>query len=438
MKTLTQATSLLFAMAITTSAIAGEIIVVDGVKFATISAAISSLPPAGGMVVIPPGTYVLKPAESIVIDKPNVTLAGSGAGTIIVKAPRNPSIAWQDVIIDIKAEGARVTNLQLQGRASKFPAAQETGIHIVFPATGATVDHVLFSGTSPAEGLNAGISVDSTGGGTVTGADIHDNRLRNIIGTGDKDGLGYGILLNGDLSTVHSNTVTFSDGNGRHCIYNAVGSYNIISSNHCSGGERESIVVISFAGQTPSDYNRIENNVVKDVRINGAVGTALDNQAAISIEQYARFNHVSGNTIDNVGMHGIWVSNNDGAGAANSPEGNVIENNLISRAFNSGIMLHAANNTTVIGNVIRDANQQPTGGFDGSALDLRNSSTFLNPSGNRVISNSISDSAHKIAFSLNIGGGCVATKVTGNVFEAGHLGVISDQGTGTLFGPNIN
>jgi pectin methylesterase-like acyl-CoA thioesterase/pectate lyase len=112
---------------------AGAKATVNGVAFATLGAALASLPATGGEVLLAPGEY----REKLVIDKPNVTLRGTGA------RPHDVVIVWGDgaanvggtfksYSLQVTGDDFRAANLTIQNDYSRRvqPQTQAVALHV--------------------------------------------------------------------------------------------------------------------------------------------------------------------------------------------------------------------------------------------------------------------------------------------------------------------
>jgi hypothetical protein len=85
----------------------------NALEYANLQDAVDALPPHGGVIRIPNGTYKLR--AGLLIAKPNVTLIGEGATTIIT--PEDPANLPLD-LVTVTASNVRLERLQIDGRAT--------------------------------------------------------------------------------------------------------------------------------------------------------------------------------------------------------------------------------------------------------------------------------------------------------------------------------
>jgi parallel beta-helix repeat protein len=141
-------------------------------------------------------------------------------------------------------------------------------------------------------------------------------------------------------------------------------------------------------------------------------------------------------TIDGVQGHGIRVRK--AALSADQPNkkssGNIVRNNVITRAGLDGVNVTSSDGTRVVGNTITSAGRAVTGPGGGRS-GIRVTTLDGVPANRTVVSgNAVSDPLRWQRHGLDIDSPlAIGTVVTGNSFSGSRLGPIRDQGTGTLF-----
>jgi len=160
--------------------------VINAGDFPTLQAALDALPAGGGVVRIPPGTYLLK--EPLVLSRSNVLLAGSGPATRLVNCNTEgkPALVIRPAEIE-KNPRARLWRVELAGfRIQGDPNAVDA--KSTEPASG---DGIFAQGVN--ELFIHGVSVDHNGGDGIRLVDCYeDPRIADCIITYNR---GAGLYL---------------------------------------------------------------------------------------------------------------------------------------------------------------------------------------------------------------------------------------------------
>jgi parallel beta-helix repeat protein len=365
---------------------------------AGIQEAIHSLPAEGGVVVIPPGNYVLRRSVAL---RPHVTLRGAGSATVLTRGKeavttlREPAKKGDPAILVQSADGFRVGDEVFlrdnrlggwysahavvagvePGRiileeplwtshkegvfrpdqharlANYFPMIRGNRFHWDKPLEDVAVTDLVLDG-NPKE--NPSLVTDFTIA-AVHFANVHDGLVRNVIVRGSvADGIG---VQRGRDVRVESCLAEHCRVHGFHPGTSLRGGVFANNIGRHNGGDGlyfcADVLGITVTG-----------NLFHDNRCSGIGGLGPGGD---------RFNVVSNNVSRNNGQHGIYA---DGGGN-NLIIGNVCLNNSLEKPGTySGIALRGAVHCTVTGNHCSCDAEEPTqrygieeiGEADGNAI----------------------------------------------------------------------
>lgn len=240
-----------------------------------INAAIQALPSTGGEIVILDGTY--KITSTIAMNKGNVTLAGNGAGTILLRMSNQ---SGSNGVVQVTAQngGCTVKNIGID-KDQSLPANSSNGAIRIEGSSNNTVTGCFLNG------MGAGVQLSRAENNTIIG-NIINNFLQGIAIGGLLVDDGHNIVSLNNLfnnqtgiyvttfsqnNIINSNCVESSSSNG---IYIA-GNQNVISGNysHDSGANGINISakanIISnnsvFCGNgEPSSYTESQNTIISN------------------------------------------------------------------------------------------------------------------------------------------------------------------------------
>ncbi len=229
--------------------------VVDGVKFTTIVAALGDLPPSGGLVHVPAGTY----AEQPVIAKSNVTLL-LDANAVIA-----PTAAGAGLTI---GDGTTATykNIRVVGGQIKPSGASPTrGIYIRGAAVGGTVQHIFIETT-----VDCSSATNAAFDG-IFGDGVQDNITigpHSYVFSCLRDGYSFQ-----SASITNMNEIKVygrANGNSRYGVYGT-----LITGFHFSGAE--SATAASVAAARALRFEGINTGSVVSATLRSNVLTAFGN-----------------------------------------------------------------------------------------------------------------------------------------------------------------
>jgi len=277
-----------------------------------INAAINTLPPAGGKVVLLEGTYNI--GSSITILKSNVTLEGSGPGTklFLVNGANTHVIRVGNGSTSLN--NIKISNLQIDGNKTNQTGISH-GIYF-YGGLGYLITDSIVEKCWIRNIRDSGIRLEYCNKVIIT---------KNIVPSAV-----YGIYTyTCSAVTIAENTIYSSGSTGIFLSFsgNSVVSGNICLSNNSYG------IRISGTGGT-------NNTIVGNIVGNNTYGIYLFNVSN---------NTVTGNTIFSSYWSGIYLTNNSG---------NIVTGNLIkdsSTASNNSyddIFLNGASNNIISNNVI--------------------------------------------------------------------------------------
>ncbi len=258
---------------------------------------VASLPPTGGAIFLPRGSYLLK-SRILLRDKDNISFVGEGKSTLIRVRPDTGKYAFSDFpLVEVSA----CRNLEFRDIAFSGQNKAYNGNDSVQTPAIYLTDNSEFCRVSNCEfrDLNSGIRIENS-----SDCRISDNVFRgNIV----QDGVQ--IMLNSFRNVVSGNTIRFSD----------------------SAKSGMGIRISGFPGQ-PAKSNSIVGNTILNAKDEGIVaefgesntivGNTVSN-CAYGIQLYAhRYGTISANTVENCRLSGIGLFSNE--------PGRIITGNIIS------------------------------------------------------------------------------------------------------------
>ncbi len=377
----------------------------DGVAddTAAIQAAHDALPASGGLILIPPSAVAYRTSATLLIAKPNVTIAGWGAASVLRAAA-----ATFHVITLGAVRGVVIRDLQIQGAAT----TNATGQYGIFssaaaPPTDSQILQVRFSGPDALTGLNNGIKFD-TGAHRQTVRGCLFERLVGVIA-----GTGYGVLIAADACLVTANRFT----GGRHAVYLSAGaSWNRVSENLADASHEDAFTIYATAAQSACRHNALVGNAVS------GGGSLTTDSGAISA-----FGHVTHTTIrDNAvaDFHGWGLIVSD-AGQGGLATRSVLDGNRVVGCHRGGIGILGASQTTLRGNDVADNSQASIGTDSGIEIRSGSSGGAQLADDTRLLGNTSTGASQRYALRVNLTAPePTATVLLGNHWGAGLLGTV--------------
>jgi hypothetical protein len=170
-----------------------------------------------------------------------------------------------------------------------------------------------------------------------------------------------------------------------------------------------------------------ERNIARNNIVIGIPGDGIELLAS-------RYGRVEGNTIINVGGHGIQLTKSSPQASQpnKQPHDDIVIGNTVDNAGLDGININSGHSNTISGNMITNSSDDTTN-RDGIRI---NSSNNISCNNNIVTMNIATDnqSVKTQTYGLNISNSlCSATIVQGNDFAGNLKGTIHDSGTGTIY-----
>lgn len=221
----------------------------EGDQF-TINAAVNSLPPGGGSVLLLEGSYSLdlygvtatsNQYRIIEISRDNVAVKGQGQGTVLRLADQISAVDYSYHLLFIRAAGCRVSGLVLDGNAAHNGAGSVEGLRAGIAAPQCVLEGCLFR-----DCLYAG--VNTQGDYTRISGNVFSH-------------CGYGLYLGGGVDTVVNNQILDSASQGIH----AEGGAHIIADNRILNSAEKGLYAFAV------NKSQIRGNVL----INQPVGLHL-------------------------------------------------------------------------------------------------------------------------------------------------------------------
>lgn len=317
-----------------------------------INAAISSLPEQGGSVYLREGTFVL--SGGINIARSNVTIMGSGAGTVLkVEDDLNGTMT---VLRASNCDSVMIRDLSIDGNADKNVEGSYDGL--VF-------DHCSDSRV-------AGVRVRDLKG---VGMELSSCYLMTVENSGVRDSGSCGIMVNYSVSVSVSGSILQS------CVAESV---LLDHSRDCTVQENQILYGGSHGVRLEfSNYNLIDNNIVRGAETNGLFledsyynaisGNQLFDSGnwGVLMSSYSEHNAVVGNSISSSGYDGIRTEESLGNSITSNmlldsgwagmivydSDDTVVSDNVIDRCFYSGISVYNSNRVIVSGNTLTHADE---------------------------------------------------------------------------------
>jgi len=390
-----------------------------------INAAINALPSTGGSVVLLDGTYNI--TSSVIINKPNVNLTGSGANTILKRMYDESGVNTGGVITVVAASTAvtnvDVSQLSINGNKASFSSANDYGIFVSSGGCGIQannekinnnwIGNTAGNGVYIYNGACAAIQNDQITNNIITGSGGNgiatDDSTSNAVISGNvsSNNSGYGIYVSGGTGENITGNTTNSNATGG--IITGTTSTNV-SDNIIKSNTTYGIYIGGFVG----GQNTISGNVIDSNGIGVNFGPGNTNET------------LSGNTIVNSATTGVFV---DGG----TPSTNIIISaNTISGNGGSGVQF----NTNIVNSTITDNTLNNNGGVGSS------SSISICPGGpgcasDQITNNNISDSAGT-GNAISISSGSKNIYLSNNTYSGTGASSIFDSGIGTVYNDQLD
>jgi parallel beta-helix repeat protein len=250
---------------------------------AAIQAAIDAVPAGGGVVAFPPGTY--RTGNVTITDKTGLTVNGFGA-TIQLTGTAAPG-AHIGIQLIGTIEDLLVENLSFMG-----DAVLENRHAALWSFSGQTLRNIRCVNNNVRD-MVLGLSLNADSGGRIEGGLIQGNYIDHVVGVLPGQGYGIHVAGNTDASNhvrIVGNVISRT---GRHGIYLARGSGNVVQGNTIKlhkagigGGVTRSALSVSRSTDIVVDGNFI------DQPEDGGISVDLDSN-------YSRNVVVSNNMITN-------------------------------------------------------------------------------------------------------------------------------------------
>ncbi len=267
----------------------------------TINSALSAVSSTGGSVYLMEGTYIIDGSISI---PNNVTLIGSGSGTVIKL--KNSINANLDAIVatdTTTGTGVTVTNLRIDGNKANNSSGTQNGIYFYNMGGG-------FGGSA-----RQGTKINT----------VWISQLRN-----------YGILLENSYNSIVSGSHVNASSMG---LYIKNGAYMTISGNLLQGNTIRGIYA------SPINQSTITGNTMES---NSQYGLAIDGTSAN--------NTITGNTITTTGTGGLFLS----TASDNTISGNRFRNSGGTTTNQAVILSNTSTGNTITGNAVTDSSATTT------------------------------------------------------------------------------
>ena len=369
-----------------------------------INAAISSLPEHGGSVYLREGTFVL--SGGIGIAGSNVTIGGSGAGTVLkVQDGLNGSMVLVNAIY---ADSVVLRDLIIDGNAGMNTEGSYKGVFL---------DHCSdsrISGVRVRDLRGVGMEIGSSYLMTVENCGIRDCASNGIIvnysvGVSISGNLlqgcgGESVLLTSSRDcTLQGNQVLYG---GSHGVSLDLSNYNTIENNVLRGSEKSGLFL------EMSYYNAISGNQVFD---SGNWGVFMSSASD--------HNTVTGNSVSASGYDGIRTDESLGNSIISNmvldsgwaglivydSDDTVVSGNVVDSCFYSGISVYNSNHVVVSGNTFKWADEH--------GIQIQSSDDCL------ISANVVSCNSHRVDNSYSgiyLGGDSDRNLIDGNTVRVGY------------------
>src|SRR5213593_2360588 len=271
---------------------------------------IGRVPPSGGLVYLPRGTY--RVTSPIAIERPNVWVFGSGPDATVIRL----SDAANADILAIRTSDYTVSNLTIDG--NKAHNASGAGILVDAAAASQLLENVTVRDLRVVRTKGAGIKIRSSPSGPVNRRSLVQSC---VVDDTDAEGIA---LMATDQSIVAN---CFVSRTGNHGIISKQGDENTLIGNQIlqagfnkSSGFAHGIAIDGNGGLNPNGRHRIIGNYIFDACDAGIeVADAVDD---IVIE---------GNTVNGAGVgalavnrYGIYFGGSLAASSKGSMRGNTV------------------------------------------------------------------------------------------------------------------
>ncbi|PIQ88508.1 MAG: hypothetical protein COV72_07720 [Candidatus Omnitrophica bacterium CG11_big_fil_rev_8_21_14_0_20_42_13] len=361
-----------------------------------INLAISDISASGGAVYLLEGTYNISGPINIAAD--NISLIGTGAGTVLTKA----SLTEFSVIYASSASKILISRLQING-------SQTAGCGIDFSNVSySKIDKIWLKGLNENTNIKAGVWLGSSNYNIISGVNI----TGFDFAPGPKAANGIE-LASGDAGS--SNNIVcgnyISECNRISLFVGSLSQNNIICDN----------VIINAIGQAGDSAVMIvgDNNVLRD--------NIIDNNAYRGVFLGGDYCLISGNSITNNYEEGIFLGDTGASYGSAVPAYAVISNNTITGNRREGITINKSDSGSVISaNVIYDNGQ--SNARDGICIGGGVSGDNL-ISGNLIYDSSGTGDGIEIYSNSNDNNYLASNFITG----AGFSSKIKDNGTNTKY-----
>ena len=321
---------------------------------------IGRVPPSGGLVYLPRGTY--RVTSPIAIERPNVWVFGSGPDASVIRL----GDAANADILAIRASGCTVSNVTIDG--SKAHSASGAGILVDAAAASQMLENVKVRDLRVVRTKGAGIKIRSSPSGPVNRRSLVQSC---VVDDTDAEGIA---LMATDQSIVAN---CFVSRTGNHGIISKQGDENTLIGNQIlqagfnkSSGFAHGIAIDGNGGLNPNGRHRIIGNYIFDACDAGIeVADAVDDLViegntingagvgALAVNRYGIYfggslaasskGSIRGNTVTRAKANGIHAAGLSSLARASSL---VIEGNLCYGNGENGIYLKAVDNFVVMGN----------------------------------------------------------------------------------------
>lgn len=280
-----------------------------------INSALSAVSSTGGSVYLMEGTYIID--GSITVPN-NVTLIGSGSGTVIkLKNGINANIDAITATDTTTGTGVTVTNLRIDGNKANNSSGTQNGIYFYNMGGG-------FGGSA-----RQGTKINT----------VWISQLRN-----------YGILLENSYNSIVSGSHVNASSMG---LYIKNGAYMTISGNLLQGNTIRGIYA------SPINQSTITGNTMES---NSQYGLAIDGTSAN--------NTITGNTITTTGTGGLFLS----TASDNTISGNRFRNSGGATTNQAIILSNTSTGNTITGNAVTDLSATTTN----YAIDIQDAGSTSN------------------------------------------------------------
>jgi len=385
----------------------------------------------GGKVYLMEGTYV---ANATILIPNNTTLAGAGRGTLIELADLDATDNLVENSDTSTGAGIAIQDLRLDGRSDLNTAGSQIGIRLnaMGGGTGSTarqgakIDSVIMNNfrTYSIEVNNSRNGIFSSNTAQGAGSNGFD------IGGGSSNNTFTGNIAQGNTATGFaigsSNNNTFTgntaQGNSSFGFSLSSATFTTLTGNTSFGNTSSGILVGTSAANNTFTGNTIQSNSADGFNTgsgaanNTFTGNTVQSNTGDGFDIGSDNNTVTGNVVRS-NAYGINVTGDSAIVSGN----NVIANTT------AGILLNSSDNTNVTGNRLHDNG----GATTNNAIQVSNSDNAT------IASNTITDtSASSTNNAINI-----ATSTSDNTYLADNTlstGTISNLGTGTIFGGQLN